>query len=415
MLKRKARQLKRAAAVSATASRSKRNIVAVVALLLCLSVASGILARWRASHFAARLRPVAATAPTTASGSNPSKEYIYAGEKLVATEEPTPSTARVNYALGINGGVASASSVAGAGFEASAANNGDRKGANWGAGGGWLDAPPQSVFPEWLQIDFNSTKTIDEIDLFSIQDGYNNPIMPTETMTFNLYGLTAFDVQYFNGSAWVNVPGGSISGNNLVWRKLTFSAVITNKIRVLTNASIDGWSRLAEVEAWGGSSSPEVNVALASNGGVASASSSAGSGYVASAANNGDTWGVNWGAGGGWLDAPPQSVFPEWLQIDFNSTKTIHQVDVFMVQDSYAAPVAPTQSMTFTLYGLTDFKVQSWNGTGWTDIPGASATGNNLVWKRFSFPDVSTSKIRLVCTGSVDGWSRVIELQAWGN
>src|ERR1051325_823840 len=252
MLKRKARQLKRAAAVSATASRSKRNIVAVVALLLCLSVASGILARWRASHFAARLRPVAATAPTTASGSNPSKEYIYAGEKLVATEEPTPSTARVNYALGINGGVASASSVAGAGFEASAANNGDRKGANWGAGGGWLDAPPQSVFPEWLQI-------------------------------------------------------------------------------------------------------------------------------------------------------------------DFNSTKTIHQVDVFMVQDSYAAPVAPTQSMTFTLYGLTDFKVQSWNGTGWTDIPGASATGNNLVWKRFSFPDVSTSKIRLVCTGSVDGWSRVIELQAWGN
>jgi hypothetical protein len=50
---------------------------------------------------------------------------------------------------------------------------------------------------------------------------------------------------------WVTVTGGSITGNNKVWKKLSFSATTTSKIRVLTNASIDnGYSHLTEVEAW---------------------------------------------------------------------------------------------------------------------------------------------------------------------
>jgi RHS repeat-associated protein len=77
-------------------------------------------------------------------------------------------------------------------------------------------------------------------------------VEPTEIMTFSTYGLTAYDAQYWNGSAWVTVTGGSISGNNKVWRKLTFSPVSTSKIRVLTNAAADnGYSRIVELEAWG--------------------------------------------------------------------------------------------------------------------------------------------------------------------
>jgi hypothetical protein len=34
------------------------------------------------------------------------------------------------------------------------------------------------------------------------------------------------------------VPNGSVTGNNKIWRKFTFSAISTNKIRVLTSASI---------------------------------------------------------------------------------------------------------------------------------------------------------------------------------
>jgi RHS repeat-associated protein len=60
--------------------------------------------------------------------------------------------------------------------------------------------------------------------------------------------------QYWNGSAWVNVTGGSVSGNNKVWRKFTFAAITTSKIRVQANATTDGWSRVTELEAWTASS-----------------------------------------------------------------------------------------------------------------------------------------------------------------
>jgi RHS repeat-associated protein len=70
-------------------------------------------------------------------------------------------------------------------------------------------------------------------------------------MTFTLYGLTAYSVQYWNSSSWVTIPNGTVTGNNKVWRKFTFSPITTSKIRVLTSSSPDAYSRLTEVEAWG--------------------------------------------------------------------------------------------------------------------------------------------------------------------
>lgn len=61
----------------------------------------------------------------------------------------------------------------------------------------------------------------------------------------------AFDVQYWTGAAWATVPGGAVTGNDKVWRKLTFPAVTTTKIRVLARGGADGYSRIVEVEAWG--------------------------------------------------------------------------------------------------------------------------------------------------------------------
>jgi RHS repeat-associated protein len=160
---------------------------------------------------------------------------------------PTES-ARTNVALAANGASATASSEYNSGYAAGNAINGDRKGANWGSSGGWHDGTG-FTFPDWLQINFSGSKTINEIDVFSVQDNYSAPSEPTETMTFSLYGMTGFEVQYWDGSAWATVPGGNVSGNSNVWRKFAFSPVTTDKIRVLTKAS-DGWSRLTEVEAY---------------------------------------------------------------------------------------------------------------------------------------------------------------------
>ncbi|MDX1376801.1 MAG: hypothetical protein R3357_14645, partial [Burkholderiales bacterium] len=66
------------------------------------------------------------------------------------------------------------------------------------------------------------------------------------------------EVQYWDGAAWVTVPGGSVSGNNKVWRRFSFPAVSTDRIRVLISAALDrpGYSRVVELEAWGSGGAP---------------------------------------------------------------------------------------------------------------------------------------------------------------
>ena len=63
-----------------------------------------------------------------------------------------------------------------------------------------------------------TAKTIDEVDVFTVQDNYGTPSPPNGTMTFGLYGVTDFQVQDWTGAAWATVPGGSIAGNRSVWR-----------------------------------------------------------------------------------------------------------------------------------------------------------------------------------------------------
>lgn len=158
---------------------------------------------------------------------------------------------------------------------------------------------------------------------------------------------------------------------------------------------------------------PLVNYALATNGGVASASSQYSEGFAAQHAINGNRSGATWGVNGGWNDNTID-VFPDWLQVDFSQPRQISLVNVFMLQDNYAAPAEPTLLMTFSLYGLTAFEVQYWTGSSWSTIPGTAVTGNQNVWRQFIFSPITTSRIRLFVSSSVDDFSRVAELEAWG-
>ena len=161
----------------------------------------------------------------------------------------------VNFALPANGGVATASSTYSGPyngtFPVSGAVNGDRKGLNWGSGGGWADGTA-NAYPDWFDINFSTPKPISRIDVFTLQDNYVNPIEPTEVMLFSRYGITNFDIQYRSGSDWVTVPGGSITNNNRVWRSISLSSPIeTTGIRIRVNSALETFSRITEVEAWG--------------------------------------------------------------------------------------------------------------------------------------------------------------------
>lgn len=182
-----------------------------------------------------------------AAPAQPRKEYGYRGGKLLVTAEaPAGGGGQAgNVAAAANGASAVGStSYDPYGLYSSNAINGSRT----YAGSYWNDLTAGS-FPDWLQINFSGQKTVGEIDVFFLQDNYATAA-PTETMTFTQMGITAFDVQYWTGSQWVTAPGGSVTGNNKVWRKFTFPAVTTDKIRVVVNGASDVWSRIVEVEAY---------------------------------------------------------------------------------------------------------------------------------------------------------------------
>jgi hypothetical protein len=174
-----------------------------------------------------------------------------------------------------------------------------------------------------------------------------------------------------------------------------------------------GYSRIVEIEAYTPSlPSTGLNVALVTNGGVTTASSNFNSNYAVSAVNNGDRKGLNWGAGGGWNDGTLNS-YPDWVQIDFGVSQTINEIDLFTVQDNYSNPATPTLSMQFSQYGLTDFEVQYWTGSAWTDIPGGNVTGNRNVWRQFTFANITTAKIRILAHNGMGGYSRIAEVEAY--
>jgi hypothetical protein len=320
-----------------------------------------------------------------------------------------PAPGGTNVALASAGAVASASSTYGAGYSAAAVNNNERAGLNPGSGGYWNDASPDA-FPDWVQIDFNSAKAIDRVVVYSVQDNYASPIEPGDAQTFALYGVTAFTIQGWNGSTWITLA--TVSGNNLVKRSVGFAAFSTDRIRISVGNAVDRWSRIAEIEAWGVDAPAPggTNVALASAGAVASASSIYSAGYSAAAVNNNERAGLNPGSGGYWNDASPDA-FPDWVQIDFNSVKAIDRVVVYSVQDNYSSPIEPSDAQTFALYGVTAFTIQGWNGSTWITL--ATVSANNLVKRPVSFAAFSTDRIRISVGNAVDRWSRIAEIEAW--
>jgi len=189
--------------------------------------------------------------PANAAVGSPQKEYGYRNGQLLVTANAAP----VNVALAANGSTATASSTLSP-YVPAYVINGSRRAINNEV---WLDSTYAS-FPDWVQVDFNGSKTISEIDVITQQDDPQNPIEPTLTQTFSLYGITAYDVQYWTGSAWATVPGGSVTGNNKVWRQFSFSPITTSKIRVMINTGADNaFSRVVEVEAWTSSSTGNIN------------------------------------------------------------------------------------------------------------------------------------------------------------
>jgi hypothetical protein len=156
------------------------------------------------------------------------------------------------------------------------------------------------------------------------------------------------------------------------------------------------------------------NVALASNGSTAVASSEHSSGgYPAASAINGDRTGNNWGNSDGWADGT-RGVYPDTLEINFPTTEVIDEIDVFTLQNNWRTAGQPDLTTSCSGEGILDFDVQYWNGTGWLTVTNGSVTANDKAWRQFSFTAVTTTKIRIVVNNSRNNYSRIVGVEAYG-
>lgn len=241
-----------------------------------------------------------------------------------------------NVALAANGGFASASSTLNGNYPAAAAINGDRRGQSWGTPtGGWNDGSEGAYSQDWVRVDFNGAKSINEINVYTLRDNFAQTTDPTLSETFNTalntgQGATSYDVQYLSGSGWITIdcgtpanPCGRVSNNNRVWRQFNFPSVTTSAIRVAVHGSVpftfaNNYSRLVEVEAY--SPIGSTNVAL---GRPATQSSTL---YTsAAAAVDGNTNGNFGSASTTHTDFTAQP----WWQVDLGSVQNIGSIKLW--------------------------------------------------------------------------------------
>lgn len=345
-------------------------------------------------------------------------------------------------------------------FKPEAAINGDRRGVRWGVdaenGSGWHGAirNPSPTNPEWIVVDFHAPRTLEEIDVYTVQDRlYETPTPPVgPTTRCDLYGIYDFQVQYLDATRWldneddqwVTIPlgervgptaYGSITNNGLAWRTFKFAPLTTNKIRVLvTRARNDTpeiqapFARIVEIEAWGKPLS-RTNVAHRASGATAAASSTQ-TGNDPVAAINGERVGINWGGdpltGSGWHAAT--QTFPQWLRVDFGQLRTIDEIDVYSLRDNFATSTAEaSEDDLATLYHLVDFDVQYSTDTAtppaessWIPVGHGSVRNNERVWRRITFEPVAARSIRVkvlsVAPPKGPGnppFARIVEVEAW--
>ena len=174
------------------------------------------------------------------------------------------------------------------------------------------------------------------------------------------------------------------------------------------NVSLNAAEKVITVNAGG----CQTNWALSSNGATAAASSTYTSrNYSPANAIDGDHTGVGWEQGGGWNDNT-RSAYPDWLEVNFGTARSINEIRVYTLQDNFKQPLEPTPEMTAKTYGLLDFDVQYWDGAQWVTV--ASVTGNDRVMRAFSLPQVTTSKVRVMVNNARANFSRVVEVEAIG-
>ncbi len=295
---------------------------------------------------------------------------IYDGVNLEAYPEPssTPSFAqRLNYAKyqKITANVVNATYVADYAVDGIVSNfHGWRVGGNTG--------------PHWLELTYPRPVTLGSAHL------YSGILLGTTSQVW-----ANFRFQYHNGSAWMDIPGSTVTGNTAAERSVLFSTPVTaTRFRLQGNEAVGSRTvrELAFFPPNPGAGGVEQGYPLGTDVVVNLAHERP---TIASSING--TSYAHLATDGFVADAS------RWLCEGTTPGQTL-EIDLLADHGVGSAHVHSGHFGTST-QALANFTLESWNSTTstWQAIPGATITGNTELSRVVAFGStVNTSKIRLV-------------------
>lgn len=210
------------------------------------------------------------------------------------------------------------------------------------------------TLPQWVQLDWATARTFNQVELY----------------TTSGYEISDYQLQYWNGSAWVDLVA-PVTGNTSPHRTHGFASVTATKIRALGNngpVRQTSFVRLNEIEVYNSD-----NLAL----GAAASASTTYAGYAPGRINDGST-DTTVTAPNAWAN-DGVGALPQWVQLDFGTSRTFNRVELF----------------TSAGYEIRDYELQYWSGSTWLDATGA-VTLNTATRRLHLFNSITASKVRLL-------------------
>jgi hypothetical protein len=264
----------------------------------------------------------------------------------------------------------------------------------WGAGGS-----PNSQ--DWYEINFGSSQSLDEVWLY---------FKDSRPANGTYRAPSSYNIQYWNGSTWVNVPSqvkspATPQGN---FNKVTFPAISAQRVRMLATNASGSKVGLTEIKVFnrGGIQPPppppDGNLATSGTA-VCSYTSSWES---CAAINTGDdpassnipgaNQGTRWGT---WPETGQQ-----WAEIQWSSAQSVNQAQVYFFDDNGGIDVPSSWSL------------QYWNGSSYVNVPGAS--GYPVVVNQYNtvnFTAVDTTRLRVLLNSTGTSSVGLLEVKIFGD
>ncbi|GAA1641582.1 discoidin domain-containing protein [Catellatospora bangladeshensis] len=264
----------------------------------------------------------------------------------------------------------------------------------WGAGG-------SANSQDWYEVNFGSPQTFNEVRLY---------FKDSRPASATYRAPSAYDVQYYNGSAWVTVPSQvkSPSAPRANYNVATFTAVSAQRVRVLATNASGAKTGLTEIKIFnrGGVQPPDPPVSdnLALSGSPVCSYTS--TWESCAAINNGDEpTSSNWGGtnqGNRWGTWPETGT--QTAEVQWSAAKSVSRAQVYFFDDEQGIDMPSA------------WKLQYWNGSAYVDVPGASAyTLTKNAYNTVTFTGVSTTRLRVSLTATGTASLGLLEVKAFAS